>query len=228
MLLLVFALKPDKRNRFHSLSSALLGISLSFGMFTAGLEKLVRWVDFDLSTNGVLRWFYGGYFTLDRQDLLADAVLHFPPLLLEIMDYSAVIFELTPFVCLYLGRAFWKGWILVACTFHLANVCLLNIAFNHHIPIYLAFFLFPLLDEKRLRSDRYFRIFLKVSAIIVIIIGTMYTAKTMADETRLFLEASRVGRLWRSVFMWLGCTTVGVISLVGELKVNQSPTEAGE
>ena len=38
-----------------------LAIMLCFGMFTAGFEKAIHWVDFDLETGGFLSWFYGGY-----------------------------------------------------------------------------------------------------------------------------------------------------------------------
>ncbi|MFK8186485.1 MAG: hypothetical protein AB8B99_24165, partial [Phormidesmis sp.] len=73
----------------------LLAVLIAFGFFTAGFGKALSWLDFDLTTNGFLSWFYGGFVNLDRDQLLAPLVPKIQsPLLWEVVDISAVIFEL--------------------------------------------------------------------------------------------------------------------------------------
>ncbi|MCC0177965.1 hypothetical protein I4641_13355 [Waterburya agarophytonicola K14] len=135
------ALVPDKRvsEKFEQRVLATLGVILCFGMFTAGLEKALYWVDFDLNTGGFLSWFYQGYFTQGRERFLAPLILQLPPQMFEVADYLAVVFELSPLLALLSGRKWWLLWLLVACTFHLANTLLLNINFIAHAPVYLTF-----------------------------------------------------------------------------------------
>lgn len=118
---------------------AILAVVLCFGMFTAGWEKAINWLDFDLKTGGFMSWFYQGYFTQGRDEFLAPLVLKMPPQIFELADYSAVIFELIPIVALLAGRKWWLSWLLTACLFHLANTLLLNINFISHAPVYLTF-----------------------------------------------------------------------------------------
>jgi hypothetical protein len=139
-----YALAPDPRidHKIAKRALATTGVIIAFGMFTAGFEKALHWVNFDLSTNGFLSWFYPGYYTLGRKLLLAPAVLKVPPQLFKIFDYVAVIFELSPIFFLLAGRAAWRAWILAAVCFHLANALLLNITFHIHVLIYLPFVAF--------------------------------------------------------------------------------------
>lgn len=136
----VLALRPDQHLPYHRASLGILGIFISFGMFTAGFEKLLVWVDFDTSTNGFLNWFYSGYFGYGRQLLLADWVFYLPKLATEAMDYLAVVFELSAFLGLLGGAFSWRIWLLSACAFHLINTLLLNIPFYIHVPVFTAFF----------------------------------------------------------------------------------------
>jgi hypothetical protein len=86
------ALVPDLRidPKIAERALATAGLFIAFGMFTAGLEKALHWINFDFSTSGFLSWFYPGYFTLDRKLLLAPAVLKVPPYLFKILDFLAV------------------------------------------------------------------------------------------------------------------------------------------
>jgi hypothetical protein len=108
-------------------------------MFTAGFDKALHWINFDLSTGGFLSWFYSGYYILDRKLLLAPLVYRVPPQLFKILDYAAVAFELSPFFFLLAGRTAWRAWLLVAICFHLANALLLNIPFYGQVLVYLPF-----------------------------------------------------------------------------------------
>jgi hypothetical protein len=139
-----YALVPDRRVSPKAATRALAtaGVLIAFGFFTAGFEKALHWINFDLSTGGFLSWFYGGYYTFDRKLLLAPLVFRVPPQLFKILDYAAVAFELSPFFFLLAGPAAWRAWLLVATCFHLANALLLNIPFWDHVLVYLPFVAF--------------------------------------------------------------------------------------
>ena len=136
-----YALVPDRRVKSKTAARALAtaGVLVAFGMFTAGFDKAVHWINFDLSTGGFLSWFYGIYYILDKRLLLAPLVFRVPPQLFKILDYAAVAFELSPFFCLLAGRIAWRVWLLLAICFHLANALLLNIPFYGNVLIYLPF-----------------------------------------------------------------------------------------
>ncbi len=135
------AIVPDKPSKYDHLGKcmALLSIIVCFSMFSAGLDKALFWVDFDISQNGFLSWYYTTYFINERQFLLAPFVHYFPLHLLDILDYAAVIFELSPLIFLLFSRKAWKLWLLVACSFHLMNTLLLNITFVQNCFVYLIF-----------------------------------------------------------------------------------------
>jgi hypothetical protein len=136
-----YALVPDRHVNPKVAARALAtsGVLIAFGMFTAGFDKALHWINFDLSTSGFLSWFCSGYYTLDRELLLAPFVLNVPPQSFKILDYAAVTFELSPFFFLLAGRIGWRAWILIATCFHLANALLLNIPFYSHVLVYLPF-----------------------------------------------------------------------------------------
>ena len=119
----------------------LLALLVTFGMFTAGFEKALRWIDFDTNTSGFLSWYFGGYNNLDRNELLAPYLTQFPRLGLELFDYAAVAFELSPFLFLLLGKRAWTLWVTTACCFHAGTTALLNISFCYQIFGYIPFLL---------------------------------------------------------------------------------------
>ncbi|MEM1250888.1 MAG: hypothetical protein AAGI69_00550 [Cyanobacteria bacterium P01_H01_bin.21] len=117
----------------------LLAVFIAFGFFTAGFGKAIAWLDFDLSTSGFLSWLYNGYYNLGRDQLLASFVIDLDwPLLWELLDISAVIFELGFLWAMFSQRS-WYIWLTIACSFHLANCLLLNIPFTGNSIVYLAF-----------------------------------------------------------------------------------------
>ncbi|MGF1459587.1 MAG: hypothetical protein ACFBSG_11230 [Leptolyngbyaceae cyanobacterium] len=214
------ALLPEKTVRSHKTALAMLGIILSFGMFTAGYEKYQNWLDFDLSTNGFLSWFYPGYFNIGRQFLLSDFVFYIPSWLLELMDYSAVFLELTPFLCLLAGARFWKAWLLMACIFHLANLLILNIPFSHHIPVYSCFFLYPLLREGRLRYGSLFSNLIKGALVFAMAVGAIHLALRLnGSGTASFIKPSVKGTtsLLIDGCMWAAAVVLGGFSLLSTL-----------
>jgi hypothetical protein len=58
---------------------------------------------------------------------------------LELIDYLGPLLEVSAFVALLAGRRAWRVFLLLACTFHLANALVLNIAFTSQAITYLAF-----------------------------------------------------------------------------------------
>jgi hypothetical protein len=139
-----YALVPDRPVNPKAATRALAtaGVLIAFGFFSAGFEKALHWVNFDFSTGGFLSWFYPGYYLLDRKFLLAPLVFRVPAQSFKILDYTAVAFELSPFLFLLAGRIAWRTWLLVATCFHLANALLLNIPFYGHVLVYLPFIAF--------------------------------------------------------------------------------------
>jgi hypothetical protein len=208
------ALLPDKKWPFHAQSFAILGIVLSFAMFTAGFIKLLSWIDFDLSTNGFLSWFYHGYFSLGRQGLFADIVFSFPPILSEIMDYSAVLFELTPFICLLIGPRSWRFWLTMACFFHLINTLLLNIPFTAHFAIYPIFFIYPLFQEHKLNTRRAFKIAIKVIFVLAILMGFIRIIFRMQSAGSYFLFV-KIHPSQSDIVLWASCLIWGLLALLG-------------
>jgi hypothetical protein len=194
-----YALVPDRRVNPKTAQRALatVGVLVAFGMFTAGFEKALHWINFDLSTGGFLSWFYGGYFILDRKLLLAPLVFKVPPQAFKILDYAAVAFELSPFFFLLAGRTAWRTWLLIATCFHLANSLLLNIAFYGNILVYLPFVAFPRSFGRRDVGGRGANAVFswRVPVVIcAIILGAALTAQRLkgGGSQFLFIEGSSV------------------------------------
>ena len=135
------ALIPDRPSRFDAPrhAFALLGLCLAYAMTSVGLQKALNWLDFNSNTSGFLGWFLQGYFEYNRTALLAPYVLDVPRPLLELVDYAGVIFEVSCFVTLLLGRLPFRIWLACACAFHLMNTLTLNIPFFEHLLVYFAF-----------------------------------------------------------------------------------------
>src|SRR5690606_36142347 len=111
--------------------------------FTAGYPKSLVWIDFDTSTSGVFSWFYPSYFTLGYDKLLADYFFFVPLWIAEIMDYTAVLFELSGILFLIYSRKSWRFYLILATIFHLVNTLFLNIPFTLHVVVYGIWLLSP-------------------------------------------------------------------------------------
>lgn len=142
-----FALIKDKEVSIAKQDSAiaLLAIIICFGFFSAGLPKLLKWVDFDLNSIGFLSWFYPSYFLEKNQMFLAPYVFQIPTIVLECMDYIAAIFEVSGFFFLIKGKKQWLFFLTTACVFHLANLLLLNIDFSLNLLAYAIFIAAPII-----------------------------------------------------------------------------------
>ena len=225
------ALIPDRRvsKSRQNRILAILAVILCFGMFTAGFEKALYWVDFDLQTGGFLRWFYNGFYTNGRDNLLAPVVTTLPPQIFELADYFAVVFELTPLVALFFGKKWWWSWLLIASIFHLANTLLLNINFTAHAPVYLTFINLSLFDLKgKISLPSKIKPVYFVSS-IVSVIGIHYlldvlSGKSVNSPLRYaipFVGSKTEFNLYLSIFIWLS-----LILIIGLAIFKQSDSAA--
>jgi hypothetical protein len=123
----------------HRRGLALFAVLLAFGMLSAGLPKLVKWVDFDLTTSGIASWYYPGRLTLGRQYLLSDFVPHLPLVVLEAGDYFAALLEVVGFAALLTSARNFRLWLATAAALHLLNTLILNIPFTSQALSYLVF-----------------------------------------------------------------------------------------
>ena len=135
------ALVPDRvREGFSNRTlMAIFALCLCWGMFTAGYLKAFIWIDFDTSTNGCMRWLTEGYYSIERNHFLASYMFKVDWKYLEVLDYLAVVFELTPLLFLWINRKAWLTWILIAVVFHFVNILFMNINFMTHLLVYAVF-----------------------------------------------------------------------------------------
>lgn len=195
-------------------SETLLAIFIAFGMLTAGFEKGIHWIDFDINKSGFLGWFYQGYYVLGRTELLAPYVFNLPDIFIECLDYFVVLFELSPFLFLFSGKIkLWRMWILIACFFHLVNTLLLNIPFKAHILVYLPF-IFPrfLINITKKRIFQYFfYIFISFKGLFLL------TKTTLLLNYPPFLNPLLLdsrSRLWFELSYWVILCSAGIIKIL--------------
>lgn len=135
------AVRPERAGAFARFAPALLAVALATGMTSAGVAKVIGWVDFDLTTSGTLSWLYSGLYRFGRSPALAEAILALPPLVQEGMDYAAALLEATAFIWLLAGRRSWMTYVTLLCSFHLATSLVLGIHFHYHLAVYAPFLL---------------------------------------------------------------------------------------
>jgi hypothetical protein len=121
------------------LARGLLASLLTFGFITAGLPKLSSWIDFDLSTHGVMSWLL----YTERPAPVRSLVPHIAALdhryVWEALDVAAVVFELGVGVALFVGPRAFKAWCVLAVLFHTFSYLMFDIPFLFHLPLYMAF-----------------------------------------------------------------------------------------
>ncbi|MBC3541777.1 hypothetical protein ACFSC6_09995 [Rufibacter sediminis] len=221
------ALFPDKPSRVDSpaKSLSLLSVLLCFAMFSAGFEKAIHWIDFDLALNGFLGWFNDGYYLLDRHYLLAPYVIYFPPALLEIFDYTAVLFELSPLLFLLHSRRAWRLWLLVACIFHVTNTFLLNIPFIANVMVYLAFTDFTWLYAKLSRWLQLHSVRVVGTGIVILLVFMRgKEAFDLSATVTLLSPTDKIEmKLYLGIFLWLIA-----IYLIAKSLLRQTSTSAPE
>jgi len=197
-----YAVAPDKASSLHLKSYQIVALCLIFGMFSAGLGKLIVWLDFDLSTNGFLSWFYQRYFSLGSRNLLANTVFYFPRILVESFDYIAIVFELSPLYFLLKSKKHWLLWLIVAILFHITNTLLLNIPFWANGIIYFSFIIghYKLKISSRLTKTLHY---LVISFFVIILIERLFLG---INKSYLFLDLSNLNirtTLTVALILWI-------------------------
>jgi uncharacterized membrane protein YphA (DoxX/SURF4 family) len=127
-----------ERPKSESWPITLLALLLAFGMFTAGIPKLMGgWLLFDthaVQMNNIQMFHY-----LDRSKLLSGFFIKFKnDFFWESLDYLAVFFELS-FLFTVLNRKLFRVYLMIAILFHCGNLLILNISFSKHFILYLLF-----------------------------------------------------------------------------------------
>ena len=117
---------------------ALLALLLGFGMFSAGVPKLLSgWLD--PATHAVQGYAVRQHYDFFADQLLTPFMIHYDqPWFWEALDFSAVLFEVG-FLLAVAKRSVFRFFIVLAVVFHLANCLMLNIGFSRNIALYLLF-----------------------------------------------------------------------------------------
>lgn len=117
---------------------ALLALLLGFGMFSAGIPKLLSgWLD--PTTQAVQGYTIRQHYDFFADQLLTPVMMHYEnPFFWELLDYSAVLFEVG-FLLAVARQPLFRGFVMLAVVFHLGNSLMLNIDFSRNIALYLLF-----------------------------------------------------------------------------------------
>ena len=128
-----------------------------------------------------------------------------PNVFFELLDYSAVAFEMVPFICLLLGKRYWIAWCAVACSFHAGTALMLNIAFPYQLFGYLPF-LIPIWMIGKVRINQQ-------KLTIFILIAAFYRTAAIWTEScpliRDVLLPTQLTKLYFDLFVWIGLTLLG-------------------
>ena len=117
---------------------ALLALLFGFAMFSAGMPKLLSgWLD--PTTHAVQGYTIRQHYDFYADQLLAPIMAHFDlPWFWELLDYSAVLFEVG-FLLAVAKRPVFQFFIVLTVIFHLTNSLMLNIDFSRNLTLYLLF-----------------------------------------------------------------------------------------
>ena len=215
------ALVPDRESRFDApeRSFALLGVLLAFAMSSVGFQKALSWLDFDLGTGGFLSWFLYGYLEYGRRELLAPLVYELPWSSFELLDYTAVVFELGCMFALLRGRVAWKFWLAAVGGFHTINTLVLNIPFIPYWPVYLAFVDFSRVQQAVERSWNLGWVRIGLVSFVAVLGSAHVWLRIRGSGSAFLLVVDRVRDnrivLYASLALWVVATTI----LLAELRL---------
>ncbi len=192
---------------------ALMGVLLAFGFFTAGFDKVMNWVNFDLSKSGFLDWYYPRSYDYDLI-FLADAVPGVPPVLLKMGDVAGSLLEVAGLVALLCGAYAWRAWLVAITGLHLFNALVLNITFTTQALIYLVFVNLVWLARPGLQRYR------KPAVVAVVLVAGWHIWKRLQGTgSGFFLVTDPVVGYSYDIFICIGvCLGVSIL-LVGDLHV---------
>jgi len=206
------SLVPDKirHSKYDQKALSLFAVLICFAFFSAGFEKALKWINSDFNSSGTANWMYTGYYAFDRQFLLAPWGKSFPFGAQKLMDYCAVVFELSPLVMLLISPRSWKIWLLTACIFHIMNTLFLNISFTFNAIIYLVFCDFSFLYKAiaTLLSRAVFRL-IAVPATVLIVVLRLTNIFTCTAASNLFFSGRLIeANLYVATLVWILITLI--------------------
>ncbi|MCJ7933412.1 MAG: hypothetical protein MUW56_07165 [Chryseobacterium sp.] len=138
----VYSFFPEPKKETDELAKSwpvfLMSMIFGFGMFTAGLSKILGgWLSTDTQYTQI---FFNQYrYIIGWNDLLSDFYDKISSQAFwEFLDYFTVIFE-TVFIVAFFNPRFFRGMLLVTVFFHLNVLLMLNISFMYSIGLYALF-----------------------------------------------------------------------------------------
>lgn len=116
----------------------MVALLLGFGMFSAGLPKLLGgWLD--VSTHATRGHFFTQYYVIGDLKLLASHMITLTnPIVWEAMDWGAVFFEMSFLIAV--AKPKWlRAYLLLTIVFHTTTFLVFNISFHFQYIVYLLF-----------------------------------------------------------------------------------------
>lgn len=138
----IYSFFPEAKRETDILSKSwpmfLLSMFLGFGIFTAGLAKILGgWLNTDIQSTQV--FFYQYRYGVGWDDLMSNTYDKInSQFFWEFLDYSTVFFE-SIFILAFLKPKFFRFMILVTLFFHLNVLLMFNISFTYATGFYALF-----------------------------------------------------------------------------------------
>lgn len=154
----IYSFFPEPKRETDVLSRSwpmfLLSMLLGFGIFTAGLAKILGgWLNTDMQSTQV--FFYQYRYGVGWHDLMSDTYDKInSQFFWEFLDYCTVFFE-SVFIVAFLKPKFFRLMIWITLFFHLNVLLMFNISFTYAIGFYALFiptWLVPLSFKMKLRK----------------------------------------------------------------------------
>ena len=132
-----FSIERSDKQEVEYWPVSLMSFIIGFGMFTAGVFKVVGgWLN--PSYQAIKFHVFKSFLNL-REGLFTGVVVEMgTPVLWEVMDYVIVIFEIG-FLLVVFNRKWFQGWIVAAIFFHIGVLLVLDISFSKNVVVYFLF-----------------------------------------------------------------------------------------
>jgi hypothetical protein len=209
----------------------LLAILLGFAMFSAGVPKLLDgWLN--INTQAVKGFVVNfNYYDTSPERFLQPYLIGLDfPLFWEMMDYTAVLFEVL-FLLAVIRRRLFMAFVVMAVTFHTMNILFFSISFVNNLALYLLFIEWkPVLSKfNRLPIKRYLKktVFWPVMAIVAAcyLLEMPLTYQSFTEWLGIpFLTSSLILSLLANTFFVYHFSTT--LNLGSEQSANQATPES--
>ncbi len=177
-----------------------MSIILGFAMFTAGYPKMMGgWMMLD--SLAVKNYLLSQYFVHENTQLLASFFVNIEsPIVWEFFDWAPIIFEIG-FLAAIIRPSIFRAFTIIALTFHLMNMLILNIGFEMFAILYLLFWA-PLFSVNHTRIASYFN---KIKPAFIVAFGLLYMTMFhfIADRPLLIVtDAVGIDYIYVAVATW--------------------------